>query len=110
MQFKELRTFRRAKRIDKTKRSGKMRNGLSVSTRERRLLRGPRGVLEDCLHILCVRGMMHELRDVGILLDEAPQNALMKLSGTRAWGRAFDREPPQLMAMDKRLTLNIHHL
>ena len=48
-----------------------------MRARPRRLLRSLRCILEQRFEILSARSVMHELRYVGTLLDEASQNVLM---------------------------------
>ena len=60
MRFVQAGALHRTQRIEMAQSGRKMRSCLPMGTCARGLLRGPRSVFVQCLHILCVRGVMHE--------------------------------------------------
>jgi hypothetical protein len=70
-----------------------MSNGSPMSARACCLFGSPRGILEQCFHILGARSVMHEPREVSVMLEEHLENASVQCLSPRARNRAFNREP-----------------
>ena len=105
MQFIEQRTLTRRERIRVAQRCRQVRSRLAMRTRACGLLGCPRRVLEYRLHVLRVRGVVHELREVGMVIDEDAQNVPMQHSSARAWHHALNRKTPQLVPIGERLVV-----
>ena len=103
MRLEETGALRCAQQIHVPQRRLQMRCGLPMSTGAGGLRRGARRIVEQRLHVLSERGVMHELRQIRIMQGQRPQNALMQRLRTSARDRAFNREAAQFVPKRKGL-------
>src|SRR5262245_8185621 len=98
MLFQQMRTAFRAQRVEVLQGNVQMSDGVPMRSRARGSQRGARRILEQRTDVLRLRRVMHESRNVRVVLDEGAQN--ISVQGLRAGARngALDGESPKLVA------------
>ena len=103
MALVQLGALGRGQRVGMAQRRCQVSDGLAMRTGERGTFGGLRRVQQQRRYVLRVRGVVYELRQIGVMRRERLQDGRVQLAGTCTRYRTLNCQSPELMAETERV-------